>query len=130
MLSLDVGCVFVLVNEVDEPPHDNSGENDAALDNLAETLSKTSVGKAKAMRKRLENNWNSSDEETLQQTTQKINDDECRNLRAHKEERGRRKKSAPRKGKASTTNSSPIESPNSNKKPSKRKTPTEDFDVG
>ena len=96
MLSLHVGCVCVLVNEV---------EDDAALDIVTEKLSGASVGKDKAMRKRPDNNWSGSDEETLKETTQKINEDECRTLRAHKEEKGKKRKSALRKEKADSSSS-------------------------
>ena len=116
--------------------NEEEGDDDAALDNLTETLSRASVGKDKALRSHPGNNWSGSEDETLKETAQKINEDENRTLRSHKEEKGKKRKSALRRVKADSSSSSLIETQSVNKKPqafvspNKRKLPTEDPEIG
>ena len=117
--------------------NEEEGDNDAALDCLAETLSKASVGKKKARRKQPGNKWSGSEDETLKETAQKITEDENRTLRSHKDETGKKKKkSALKRVEAGSSSSSLIETQSVSKKPeavvspNKRKLPTEDPENG
>ena len=65
---------------------EEEGDDDAALDNLTETLSRASVGKRKARRKQPGNKWSGSEDEILKETAHKITEDENRTLRSHKDE--------------------------------------------
>ena len=128
MQSLDVGCVCILVNE-------EEGGRDAALDCLAEKLSKASVGKKKKNRVRTpDNDWSGSEEETLKKTAEKIFDDENKSLQTHKNE-ALKQKSAQMKTGAGSSGSSLISEPTNKKpsaivSPSKRKLSVDDPEIG
>ena len=131
MQSLDVGCVCILVNE-------EEGGRDAALDCLAETLSKASVGKKKKNRgKTPDNHWSGSENETLKETAEKIVEDENKTLQTHKDETlTMKKRSAQKKTGAGSSSSSLLNDQTTSKKPeamsspNKRKLPADDPENG
>ena len=117
--------------------NEEEGDDDAALNNLTETLSRASVGKRKALRKQPGNKKSGSEDETLKETAQKITEDENRTLRSHKDEtEKKKKKSALKRVEAGSSSSSLIETQSVSKKPeavvspNKRKLPTEDLEIG
>ena len=91
---------------------------DAALDCLAETLSKASVGKKKNRRKTPDNHWSGSENETLKETAEKIAEDENKTLQTHKDETlTMKKRSAQKKTGAGSSSSSLLNDQTTSKKP-------------
>ena len=117
--------------------NEEEGGRDAALDCLAETLSKASVGKKKIRRKVPDNHWSGSENETLKETAEKIVEDENKTLQTHKDETlTMKKRSAQKKTGAGSSSSSLLNDQTTNKKPeaiispNKRKLPAEDPEIG